>query len=401
MPRRVRVTEPILSWNAEAELVGITLTLQPRQDLQLRSNFTTELHAWLLNQVCYTNPDLSAYLHDGQSEKAFTISGLEEHRTSAARSLQFTSGQSYPWTITALNRQVCEWLQQWLTNPPQEVSLRSGVFKIVQWEVGLPATTYEAIWQQFENETNHARSNTDLSLTFVSATSFRKRQNHMPLPIPENVFHSYLRRWNDFAPITVEQADFLDWVNDCVVILRHEVRSLKVQAGKQGSVTGFVGRVQFGLTPKAKAEPEYVQMVRSLVYCAPYFGTGHKVTFGLGQTRWGWLEQPIVRAAASIGSESVAPTQEAETVDGQKQKLVEARRTELKVFFFSLKKRQGGTRAEKTADLWATILVRQEFGESLKAIAVDLGLSYESVKKYSQLARKEMGKRKETKFSNP
>jgi len=53
----------------------------------------------------------------------------------------------------------------------------------------------------------------------------------MPLPIPENVFHSYLRRWNNFAHLEFEQDEFLEWINDCVVILRHDIHSQKVQAG--------------------------------------------------------------------------------------------------------------------------------------------------------------------------
>jgi CRISPR-associated endoribonuclease Cas6 len=169
--------------------------------------------------------------------------------------------------------------------------LRSGTFNIQQWEIGLPTTTYQAIWNDAEVEMSSAGTNKDqrLSLTFTTPTSFRKRGNHMPLPIPENVFHSYLRRWNNLAHLEFEQSDFLDWVNECVVVLRHDVRSQKTQAGKQGSVTGFVGNVQFGLTPKAKAEPEYVQLVHALMTCAPYFGTGHKVTFELGQTQTGWF----------------------------------------------------------------------------------------------------------------
>jgi CRISPR-associated endoribonuclease Cas6 len=321
-----------LSWESGAELVGITLTVKPLRDLQVPSNFSTELHSWFLHQVRRSDPELSAYLHDGQSEKAFTVSGLEGGRADEGRMILLLAAQSYRWTITGLNESVCEWLRQWVSDLPREMKLRSGGFAIEQGEVSLPAIAYETVWNRFEDG-----EELELSLTFLSATSFRRRQTHMPLPIPENVFQSYLRRWNDFAPITVEQDDFLKWVSDCVVLLRHEVRSLKVQAGKQGSVTGFVGRVQFGLMPKAMMEPEYVQMVRSLVVCAPYFGTGHKVTFGLGQTRSGWGLEPV---AAEPVMEPVVVSAEV-----QKQGLIEVRRLELKGFFFGLKKRQGGERS--------------------------------------------------------
>lgn len=55
------------------------------------------------------------------------------------------------------------------------------------------------------------------------------------------------------------------------------------------------------------------------------------------------------------------------------------------------KKRQGGDRAQNTATVWANILARRELGESLKAIAIDLNMPYETVRKYAQAARKAIG----------
>jgi CRISPR-associated endoribonuclease Cas6 len=389
MPRHTATAD--LSWSADTQLVGLTLTLQPETDFQAPSHFSAELHSWFLNQVRLSDPDLSAYLHDGQSEKAFTISSLASdslYPTTSDRTLQFNRDRTYEWTITALSKRVCEWLSQWLTKSPKIMKLRSGSLKIHNYHITQPATTYETIWENSEvQDLDHFRvQSNDLTLSFLSPTSFRKRSNHMPLPIPDNVFQSYLRRWNIFAHLEVEQDHFLKWVTDCVVILRHELRSQKVQAGKQGSVTGFIGCVQFGLTEKAKSEPEYIQMIYALVTCAPYFGTGHKVTFGLGQTVLDW--QP--EAAGLRSAKSETPAQSA-VLPASKPSLLEQhqqqRHAELKQVFLGSKKRQGGERATKTADLWATIISRQETGEKLNAIATSLDLPYDTVKKYAQKAR--------------
>jgi CRISPR-associated endoribonuclease Cas6 len=61
---------------------------------------------------------------------------------------------------------------------------------------------------------------------------------------------------------------------------------------------------------------------------------------------------------------------------------------ELSALFLSQRQRQGGSRAEKTAQLWATILARRELGESLQQIAADLEMPYETVKTYVKLARR-------------
>ncbi|MBE9011708.1 CRISPR system precrRNA processing endoribonuclease RAMP protein Cas6 [Pseudanabaenaceae cyanobacterium LEGE 13415] len=441
MPRRSKT--PILTWSADTQLVAITLTLQPQADFQAPTHYATELHSWFLNQIRRIDPDLSAYLHDGQAEKAFSLSSLSGDTTSQERTLHFRRDRSYQWSIAALSESVCQGLQQWLTYPPEVMQLRSGNLTIQSWDISLPATTYETVWNTAIAQPKSEQS----CLTFVTPTSFRKRSNHLPLPMPENVFHSYLRRWNHFASIAVDQAEFLDWINECVVILRHEIRSQKTQAGKQGSVTGFIGSVQFGLAPKAKSNPHYVQLFHALIACAPYFGTGHKVTFGLGQTQQGWftgVALPRIDASAIVPPQNAAiallqssasnkdevDREQADSISesgdqqsklrsqseqaaqaeqvgvkrdrqssprvGERSELTtneavrNQRQSELKTFFLSRKKRQGGERAEKAAELWAAILVGQEFGETLKEIAASLELPYETVKRYAGRAHQEL-----------
>jgi CRISPR-associated endoribonuclease Cas6 len=381
MPRRPSTSIDL----SNAELVAIQLEIEPIEDSELPSNYTYFLHAWFLDQMRSISPALSEELHDNQQEKAFTLSGLLGNVEMRDRTVLFRSGERYCCVITGLNAKLCQALGEWCKQMPPEMQLQGVRFAIVGVQEVLPGMTYDGMWER--------AIEWDLSLTFVSATGFRKAGNHMPLPIPENVFHSYLRRWNVFAPVEFEQDDFLKWVNECVVIVRHEVRSLKVQAGKAGSVTGFVGAVEFVLAGKANEEPEYVQLVRTLIDCAPYFGTGHKVAFGLGQTRSGWLldeiASPITKPLVKvIAKPTVKPIAGQPTVESARKVLIETRVAELEAIFFGVKKRQGGDRARKAAQMWALILARYEVGESLKAIAADLGLPYETVKKYVQLARK-------------
>ncbi|MGI0493514.1 CRISPR-associated endoribonuclease Cas6 [Alkalinema pantanalense CENA528] len=387
--------KPPLTWPNQPDLIGLQFTLQPQQNCTLPSNYTYWLHAWFLDQIRTIDPNISAFLHDNQTEKAFTLSAFLGEIQTHDRSLSFSSSHTYHCHITALCAPVCQALRQWLTQPPQQLTLKNTPFQILNWQIALPATTYEALWD--------SPPPPDLSLTFLSPTGFRKNGNHMPLPIPENLFHSYLRRWNTFAHLEFEQDEFLAWVNECVVLLRHDIRSRKVQPGKQGSVTGFIGSIQLGLTPKAQQEPEYVQLVHALIQAAPYFGTGHKITFGLGQTRLGWMPTAIDlflnsvddssdRAAEnSIYNSSENGTSNLDTDVSQLRKmLIKTRTAELEQQFIRTRKRQGGDRAKNIAHLWATIVARQETGDSLKAIAADLNLPYETVKKYAQLARKQL-----------
>lgn len=348
-------------WNAETELVGIVLKLSPYQSGTLPLQYTVGLHAWLLDQVRQSDPNLSAYLHDGQSEKPFTISQLEGEIISQGRELQLSETQIYRWQITGLSKSVVQWLDGWLDNLPTRVELRQLPLKILDWEISGSPTTYQAL---LATPSPHKT----LSLSFITPTSFRRKKHHFPLPVPFNLFHSYLRRWNDFSGMPFDQDTFLAWVDEGVIIHQHRLESVKVAAGKQGMVTGFTGHVELGLSETAQQNREFTQLFYALGKLAPYCGTGHKTTFGLGQTRWGWHDLEIA---------------EVPMLQVQLARRIEQLTDDL----MALQKRTGGERALKVCQTRATILARREFGESLQDIADDLQMPYETVKTYVKLAR--------------
>lgn len=362
--RRSKSTLPLLTWQQNTELVGVQLTLQPLEDFVVPPHYTTELHSWWLDQVRRMDFALSTDLHDGQSEKPFTISQLKGEMPSQGRSLRLLSDQMYRWQFTALSQPVIDWVNQWLTTLPTEMRLRSGTLKILNWAISHPPITYAQLLKSAPTE------QPTMTLSFLSPASFRRKGNHLPLPLPLNVFHSYLRRWNDFSSKPVNQEDFLDWVDGSVVLLRHHLQSAKVMAGKSGSVTGFTGSVQFGIASKARRDTDYIRQWLALGELAPYCGTGHKTTFGLGETVAHWLNETATATLPTV------------------QHLLAQRIDELTEVFIAQRQRVGGDRATQIAVTWATILARRELGESLQAIAQDLEMPYETVKTYSKLARR-------------
>jgi len=368
---RIILTQAITPWRDSTELIGITLTLKPTNNITLSQNYTTGLHAWFLHQVRDSDPTLSTYLHDGQSEKAFTISPLNGKLEPQNQNLIAKTDQTYTWTITALAKPVCEWLQTWCDRLPTTLDLYAGKFAIADISINQPATTYNHLW------TASSKPESKFTLAFLTTTCFRSKNHHLPLPIPYNIFHSYLRRWNDFAPEAFPQAEFLAWIEQVVYITNYDLECTKVAVAKQGYVTGFTGSVEFAVDRKASQNSDFERLLSALIKLADYCGTGHKTTFGLGQTR-------------QIGKSEVGSAKnekEAITATPIQEHLVK-RIAELTELFLQTKKRQGGDRAQNTATVWATILARYELGESLKAIAIDLDMPYETVRKYAQTARK-------------
>lgn len=114
------------------ELVGLVFELSSPKGGSIYPQCAIALHAWFLDQVRQFDPQLSAYLHDGESEKPFTISGLEGLLLTQGRNLQLQVGETYRWYITALSSSVVEWLAAWLQRLPKEIELRDAPLKIDQ-----------------------------------------------------------------------------------------------------------------------------------------------------------------------------------------------------------------------------------------------------------------------------
>ena len=363
--RKRALENPDLIWSAETELVGLVFEVTPSAADFLYPQYAIGLHAWFLDRVRQTNPDLSEYLHDGQSEKPFTISRLEGELLCCGKNFQLQIDQTYRWTITAMSSSLAQWLARWVQQLPATIELRNAPLQIRACKIIFPPTTYRQLWEAAADLPQ------TIELSWISPTSFRRKGHHFPLPVPTNVFQSYLRRWNDFSGIPIDSDKFLEWVDNSVLIVRHKLESMKVAAGKKGSVTGFTGAIEFSLSQKAGEYPEFEQLFYALGRLAPYCGTGHKTTFGLGQTRVGWLlpDSPLVAVVESILARRIA---------------------ELTEIFVAQRKRQGGSRAREIAETWATILARRELGESLPDIAADLEMPYETVKTYSKLARRSL-----------
>ena len=385
-----------VKWTKAHQIAGIALQLRPAKDITLPNKIATALHGWFLDQVGKTDKALSAQLHDNQTEKAFVLSSiLGSTETGIARlgtvsqrndSLLLTAGETYHLVITGLSKPVCNWLKAWVQALPKSVRFRRGEqLPIDGWEVVHQPTTYAQLLRQGKANAESAiasQKSNKLTLSFLSPTSFRSKGNHLPLPIPRNLFHSYLRRWNSFAAKPINDADFLDWVERSVTISRYDLHTQKTAVAKGGLVTGFVGMLDLSITSQGKRNKTFVHYAYTLCQLAPYCGTGHKTTFGLGQTRLG----KVNKVKRSPATDPVLP--EVEQL-AQQYAQTALRIEELKEIFLN-HRQHTNDRTMRKAVTMATILARREAGESLKTIAQDLRLNYETAKSYSKWARKEI-----------
>ncbi|MEO0869831.1 MAG: hypothetical protein AAFY17_15615 [Cyanobacteria bacterium J06642_11] len=100
MPRPTKpITQLNLSaktyWPKATELVSLEFLLKPQSNSDLYPQYTIGLHAWLLHQIRDFDPELSAYMHNGESEKPFSITGLDGQFIPQSQSLKLQKNKTY------------------------------------------------------------------------------------------------------------------------------------------------------------------------------------------------------------------------------------------------------------------------------------------------------------------
>ena len=223
------------------------------------------LYRWL--EAAY--PALAAGVHDLPGPKPFTVAPLSRREDSRPEEgLVFT----------------CALLDDALW-PPLEAALRRGATVAIgddRWPV--LADGWRVEQRSYPELVVESGLETRLAFRFCSPTSFRSQEMHYPLPDPVLVFQSWLGRWNAYAPESLRlNVNTLDLVAAHVAISRHHLRTVAVRFDRYTQV-GFVGGVAYQVVKPRLLGDDLLRRLNILAAYAPYCGTGHKTTQGMGWT---------------------------------------------------------------------------------------------------------------------
>lgn len=140
-------------------------------------------------------------------------------------------------------------------------------------------TSYESLYTKLvANEPEPLRK---FELNFLTPTAFAQNHTHLPLPVPQLMFRSWLERWNHFAPVYLGSDDLITYLSNYIVITRHHISTTKIPM-YQGQCTGFTGKV--ALQAIGKADPLLANVAHLLVQYSTFAGTGIKTRLTMGQT---------------------------------------------------------------------------------------------------------------------
>ncbi len=224
------------------------------------------LHALFYQWLALGDYSLSTQVHDQDGPRPFTVSPL--YRINGQPTLHFTLLDDALWPALS-----------------QGISLTPTV-EVIGRPLTLPADGPQVQHRSYADLVAEAGTDTRVQLRFLSPTSFRSREMHVPLPDPSLVFQSWLNRWNEFAPGELRiNVALLDIVAAHVAVGRYDLRTEMVDLGRNRKVIGFVGGVQYNVIRAGKIGNEWLRKLNLLADYASFCGTGHKTAQGMGQTR--------------------------------------------------------------------------------------------------------------------
>jgi CRISPR-associated endoribonuclease Cas6 len=241
----------------------ITLTLEPRRGPLHGHTVTARgLHGMLFKALREADPAETNWLHDHPSPKPFALVPLY---SPGGLLLGLRLG-----TVAERAAELFTRAFEWHRDQDHHHQLGPSIcaVTVVQCDPG-PS------WLDLA-QTPPGR---ELSLRFLSPTSFRQGPGHSPLPVPYNVFHWPWRVWQTYAPSLGLPDDWLDWCAQEVFVARHKIETASVAISKDEVFTGFVGEVTFEAHRGGAGQ---LSLLQALGRLASYSGIGHKTTMGMG-----------------------------------------------------------------------------------------------------------------------
>ncbi|SNR65883.1 CRISPR system precrRNA processing endoribonuclease RAMP protein Cas6 [Desulfurobacterium atlanticum] len=212
-------------------------------------------------------------LHEIKGFKPFTLysplffSDSEETTDFIPLEITFLDDELFSKTTTAVI----------LYGNRKELKLGNVVLKVLR---GFKIEENDVI--SFEKLLENSEPNRDLIMDFVSPTTFKRGKFDYPIPVPELIFKSLLKKWNVFSSVKLDYKEFLEKVGRDVHISGCWIKTYKFEFSSLKKITGFKGRVFLFNSSK---DENFRKTVQALVNFATFSGVGRKTTMGFGRIK--------------------------------------------------------------------------------------------------------------------
>ncbi len=249
---------------------AIVIQLSAADKGHLPATLGRAIHAQVMNWLSLGDSVLARSIHDSQ-ESPISLSGLIGHR----RKQGVRPDDHFYFRIALLRGDLIDplldGLEQWGTQP---ITLTQFPF-VVRSIDSLPGTHPQVGSSDYRLLAKTPQGSGDITLNFLSPTSFKQQQGIQPFPLPELVFASLQRRWNHFAPTELHIPE-MKW-QGVVSAFDLKTHAFKLEGGSEIGAQGWV-RYRF-------SDPNQAAIAAILSHYAFFSGVGRKTSMGMGQTQ--------------------------------------------------------------------------------------------------------------------
>jgi CRISPR-associated endoribonuclease Cas6 len=266
-------------------LISWVLTLQPTQAITLPANQGRAAHAWFLERVRRADPALAESLHQGQTQRPFTVSNLFGPGRRRGDEITLSPEKTYSLRATSFVPELSTLLHERLApDPPLALKLGELPLQVLSSTTDAQVHPWAGTDSFEELVQRHTLGNhipRRVGLRFASPTLFRSNDVNVPLPLPGLVFGGLLDKWNAFAPLQVHP-DVRRFAQECLAVSRYRLETRRVAFGGRRAVAGCVGECVYAIQVKDRY---WMGLIHLLAAFAFYAGVGRQTTVGLGQAK--------------------------------------------------------------------------------------------------------------------
>ena len=266
-------------------LLSAVIHLKAIENGSLPMDMGPAVRAEFLKWVGEADSKTAGEAHDGDALRPYTISDLTGSFRAQRGFHLIEAGQSAWFRLTSLREAETRLLLDAVLPKAEGRNISLGrvrfqVQKVAKQEGEHPwarGSSCQALADRYFKSTGQPAD--ALEVEFVSPTTFHS-DAHVPLPIPEMVFGSWLERWNHFSPASLPRKTG-ELEDARLALSRYKLETRAVHYDKATWI-GFAGRCRF----RVLSDDEYWRRLANLLADFAFFcGTGAKTSFGMGQTR--------------------------------------------------------------------------------------------------------------------
>ncbi|OBQ22641.1 CRISPR-associated endoribonuclease Cas6 [Anabaena sp. AL93] len=250
-------------------LQSLVIQLGAASESTIPTTLGRAIHAQVMQWLSLGDAQIATAVHDSQ-ESPLSLSGLIGYRRKQGIQL----GDDFVVRISLLDSNLIQPLLQGIESSHNKSIYLGKCPFVIRSIYSLPGTHPLVDSSDYTILANTSVSS-DITLQFLSPTSFKQNQNIQPFPLPDLVFNSLLRRWNRFAPAEL-QFPQVEW-QGLVSAFELKTHALKMEAGAE---IGTVGWIKYRFP-----NPEEARIATILANFAVFSGVGRKTAMGMGQVK--------------------------------------------------------------------------------------------------------------------